>query len=337
MKKLRRQRKRQLRKASKEDLSKQLMEAKCKAKFNWKLASTYWDRWRYEVEHRKFRTQKQSQVTKVRGNMVELPPSCLCDVPGNKEPLGRGSFGTVKWCLYRGIDVAVKEYFTGVDMEMVQHEACFLSTLCHLNIPLFFGINTMKKPYYIVMQFYGLDGRSVTIQKQLNENANIYSMNDWIGLCVEVVETVRYLHEDAKCIHNDIKGDNVLLTNLSQNQKASTMWGHKIVLIDFNKATEKSLGKLFKLNDDEKSLYHVHHSHIAPEVIDGARKQSTASDMFSVGKLFQRICQKYKVQSGSGDRSFIDRLESLAVQSISHSPISRPPAFLLLQKLQDLQ
>jgi len=29
----------------------------------------------------------------------------------------------------------------------------------------------MKKLYYIVMQFYGLDGRSVTIQKQLNDDA----------------------------------------------------------------------------------------------------------------------------------------------------------------------
>ena len=28
-------------KATKEDLSKQLKEAKCKAKFNWRLASTY--------------------------------------------------------------------------------------------------------------------------------------------------------------------------------------------------------------------------------------------------------------------------------------------------------
>lgn len=127
-----------------------------------------------------------------------------------------------------------------------------------------------------------------------------------------------------------------MLTNSSQNQKASTTRGHKIVLIDFNKATEKSLGKLYKLSGDEKSLYRVHHSHIAPEVIDGARKQTTASDMFSVGKLFQRICQKYTVQSqsGSSDISFMDCLESLAVQSTSHSPISRPPTFLLLEKLQ---
>jgi len=44
VKKMRRQRKCQLKRATKEDLSKQLMEAKCKAKFNWKLASTYWDR-----------------------------------------------------------------------------------------------------------------------------------------------------------------------------------------------------------------------------------------------------------------------------------------------------
>ena len=53
-KKMQRQRKCQLKKPNKEDLSKQLMKVKCKAKFNWQLAGTYWDHWRHEVEHHKF-------------------------------------------------------------------------------------------------------------------------------------------------------------------------------------------------------------------------------------------------------------------------------------------
>lgn len=45
--------------------------------------------------------------------MFELPPSHLSDLPANEETyLGHGSFGTVKRCLYRGLDVAVKEYFS---------------------------------------------------------------------------------------------------------------------------------------------------------------------------------------------------------------------------------
>ena len=216
-------------------------------------------------------------MTKTKGIIVELPPSYLCDLPTNKEILGCGSFATVRRCFYRGIEVAVKEYFTGIDMQMVQQEACFLYKLFHLNIPLLFGMNTMKTPYYIV------------------------------------------------------------LTNSSHLQKVDIAKGHKIVLIDFNKATEISLGKLYKLSSDEKSLYRAYHSHMAPEVIDGTKKQTTASDIFSVGKLFRYICQKCTVQSGSSDKSLIDSLESLAIQSISHSTISSPPAFLLLEKLQHLQ
>jgi len=60
----------------------------------------------------------------------------VSDLPANKESLGCGSFATVSQCLYRGIEVAVKEYFTGIEVKMVQHEACFLYKLCHLNIPI---------------------------------------------------------------------------------------------------------------------------------------------------------------------------------------------------------
>lgn len=123
---------------------------------------------------------------------------------------------------------------------MIQHEASFLSKLCHLGIPLFFGKNTLRRPYYIVVQFYGLNGKSITIQKELNNNTNIHIMKDWIVLCAQLVDTIRYLHEDTKCIHNDIKGDNVLLTNSSMSNQianCSTTCGCKVVLIDFNKAT----------------------------------------------------------------------------------------------------
>ena len=107
--------------------------------------------------------------------------------------------------------------------------------------------------------------------------------------------------------HNDIKADNVLLTNSGPSNQIvnySTTCGSKVVLIDFNKATEKTMGKEYKPSDNQKALYRAHHPHLAPKMIND-RKQSTASDMFSVGKLFHIICQKYKVQSGS-DQHVLD-------------------------------
>ena len=157
-------RKRQQRHAvmNKIDLTKKLMEKKQECSFNRKLASMYWDRWRNEVERRKYSTQKQPQITKIKyARLFEVPPSHLCSLPSNEQSyLGQGSFATVRKCLYRGMHVAVKEYFEGIDIEMIQHEASFMCKLSHLSIPLFFGANISVQPYYIVMQFCGIDGKS---------------------------------------------------------------------------------------------------------------------------------------------------------------------------------
>ena len=155
---------------------------------------------------------------------------------------------------------------------------------------------------------------------------------DWINVCAQLAEVVRYLHEDVKCIHNDIKADNILLTNTSTVVSSNKF---NVLLIDYGKATEKSLGKLYKLSDTEKLLYRTHHLHLAPEIIDGVVKQSTTSDVYSVGKVFQFICDKHEDVSEE-EKHFICKLKSLAEQCTSHKNFSRPPAFLLLETLKDL-
>ena len=101
---------------------------------------------------------------------------------------------------------------------------------------------------------------------------------DWINVCAQLAEVVCYFHEDARCIHSDIKADNILLTNTSALASSSNF---NVLLID-NKATERNLGKLYKLSDNEKLLYRTHYLHLVPEIIDGIAKQSTTSDMYSV-------------------------------------------------------
>lgn len=131
--------KRKRRQMNKTNLTKKLMEKKQECSFNRKLANMYWDRWREEVERRKFSTQKQPQITKIKfGKLFEVPPSHLCSLPNKEQSyLGQGSFATVRKCLYRGMHVAVKEYFEGIDIEMIRHEASFMCKLSHLSIPFF--------------------------------------------------------------------------------------------------------------------------------------------------------------------------------------------------------
>lgn len=156
---------------------------------------------------------------------------------------------------------------------------------------------------------------------------------DWINVCSQLTEVVRYLHEDVRCIHNDIKTDNILLTNAS-TVASSASSKFNVFLIDYGKATEKSLGKLYKLSDTEKLLYRSQHPHLAPEIIDGVVKQSTTSDMYSIGKVLQFICDKHKNVTEE-EKHYISKLKSVAEQCTSDKIFSRPPAFLLLEALKD--
>lgn len=67
-------------------------------------------------------------------------------------------------------------------------------------------------------------------------------------------------------LHNDIKGDNVLLT--------AQISGLHPILIDFGKCRKVSNAKKYTLTSQEQRRYFKCHSHIAPEL-----KVHTASHM----------------------------------------------------------
>jgi len=58
-------------------------------------------------------------------------------------------------------------------------------------------------------------------------------------------------------------------------------------------------------------------------------KQTTASDIFAVGKVFSFICDNFK-GSSEEETQLISKLHSLAVQCSSGKCMLRPLAFLLL-------
>lgn len=119
-------------------------------------------------------------------------------------------------------------------MESVHQEATFLLRFGHPYLPLLIGICTSTKPYYMVMQYYGVDGESITLQKELQQNNIIASYQVWLILCAQIVEAMRYLHQDVKIIHNDFKTDNVLLARPPPGcQVQELSCEYQIVIIDF--------------------------------------------------------------------------------------------------------
>ena len=194
------------------------------------MAKTYWERWRYELEERKKDVAKQREFRfkmryfvkspGVASSSSSIPTLPLIDRSMLTNPtqygsnardkdvfVGRGSFGIIKFQQYRGIQVAVKEFLPHTRAESVRHEASILLKLSHPYVPLLLGICTSEHPFIMVMQYHGIDGRCVTLYKELTQRVAIPSgaYQSWIILCSELAEAIRYLHDDVNIIHNDLK------------------------------------------------------------------------------------------------------------------------------------
>ena len=96
----------------------------------------------------------------------------------------------------------------------------------------------------------------------------------WLITCSQLVEAVSYLHDDVHILPNDIKTNNILLSE------------HQVVLTDFGKV---SSGRRYNLSVSEKAQYLRKFPHVAPEVVQRESRQTTHSDIYAVGVLFSNL------------------------------------------------
>lgn len=113
-------------------------------------------------------------------------------------------------------------------------------------------------------------------------------------LCTQLLEAVRYLHEDANVIHNDFKCSNVIVCDsviepMVPSTSAQDTCNVQIVVIDFGKVTTVENGKTYHLNSIEKLDYLHRYPHIAQEVIEGITKQTVRSDIYSIGGILHKV------------------------------------------------
>lgn len=102
------------------------------------------------------------------------------------------------------MSVAVKETLPRTLLTDVRHEASILAPLSHPYVPYLFGVCTKHRPYCIVMQYHGCSQSSIssTFLTKLCDKST--DRDDWFTLFSQMVEGVRYLHDDAKILHNDL-------------------------------------------------------------------------------------------------------------------------------------
>ena len=149
----------------------------------------------------------------------------------SEEFVGRGCFGVVRVQLYRGIQIAVKEFLPKSIVADVMHEASILASLCHPYLPLLFGVCTQQLPLRITMQFHAFEGLPSSTLRQEVQNHH-FSGLAWILLCAQLLDALLYLHEEVHVLQNDLKADNVLVAQSVELTKEN----YQVVLIDFGKA-----------------------------------------------------------------------------------------------------
>ena len=320
------------------------------------MCRSYWERWRWELEKRKesmarelrliSRQKARVAVDAMKAN--EISPDLLVDPidSGGTEIesyIGRGAFGVVKLQTYRGIKVAVKELLPRTVAADVRNEAMLLCRLCHPYLPLLFGVVTSSLPHRLVLQYHGLASNCMSttlygILQDSSANEQYKSERLLVMLCLQLLEALRYLHDEANVLHNDLKCDNVVvcdsLCEPLSSASSSSQDSHcvQIVIIDFGKGTTIENARRYKLNFLEQSEYLRKYPYIAPEVIEGATPQSRMSDMFSAGGIIQRVSDNHAMLTSEVKR----KMSHLATKCRSACYFNRPTAKEALSILQEI-
>jgi len=240
------------------------------------------------------------------------------------ECLGEGRFGKCYLRIFNHYKVCIK-LFKDTEKTAYIAEANILSKLCHPNLPYLFGVCIGNQPC-LVTSFHGFGNESVTLHETLNSKMKTDATNlhlksiKWLEIISQITGGLNYLHTKTRTIHNDIKCDNICLT-LTVNEEIQA------VLVDFGKACALMSGKKYELNEEEKELYKLNHSHIAPDLRDGRSKQSVSSDTFSLGRVIHIV--------NSATAMYNKQIEEISRRCMHYNACIRPELSTVLKCIEN--
>ena len=102
-----------------------------------------------------------------------------------------------------------------------------------------------------------------------------------------VAEGLSHMHSQG-VLHNDVKADNVALSDCLPKCKENPtkFWP---TIVDFGKACPFNGGKKYTLQRHQRKVFKERYTQLAPDLLDGIVAQSHLSDVYSLGKLIERI------------------------------------------------
>lgn len=218
------------------------------------------------------------------------------------EILGEGRFGICKKVCLQGSPVCVKEIKASIShaKELVVREASALLKLCHPSVCFLLGVQIVCSPYFLVLNLYTINGFSIsmydlitisslsdTLQLNLTPKQRVVkcyhtllNLDAWLKIMTELASGLHHIHEN-NLIHRDLKTDNVVFYEKSQVLLP--------VIVDFGKCEYVTNSVKYSLTETEKEEYRKNHKHIAPDLVDGIAKPSSASDVYGYGRIFKNV------------------------------------------------
>lgn len=110
----------------------------------------------------------------------------------------------------------------------------------------------------------------------------------YFGTLTGVANGLAHIHAQG-VLHNDLKSDNIVLTDCTPAASKSVSQKLWPIIVDFSKACPEDDGKTYHLQPMEIKQHKKCYPHLAPDLVDGKVKQSTASDVYSFGRVVQKL------------------------------------------------
>ena len=170
--------------------------------------------------------KQQSQVNLKAFNIASLN-LCEEDISdlSQGQLIGEGTFGKCISGTYKGIPAAFKLYKSHEWLEDVHSEAKILLKIpSHPGIPMLIGVHTTSTPFMLATKLCKSAGKPETYSSFLKKGSNLGLA---LQLLLSVGEAINHLFS-VGILHNDIKGNNVVLEEVQGEKRG--------VLIDFGKA-----------------------------------------------------------------------------------------------------
>jgi LIM domain kinase 1 len=262
------------------------------------------------------------------------------DIKGDWKILGSGSFGKVYKGTYLGIDVAIKEVIPSTEYDVAKYferEWRLMKESRHPNIVLFLGLSRAPDPdnrIFIVSEF--IDNGN--LRYYIHDKNKPFPWRLRLSFATDIARALAYLHA-RKCIHRDIKGENLLVTA-----------NGRLKITDFGFARIAA-----RSEDESKRLtFCGTDSYMSPEILLG-EEFDLPTDIFSFGIIlceitarkladdrhFKRAAPYFSIDTDQvrklASPGCPPDLISLCIECCATDPAARPTTRQILERLRVIE